>query len=96
MSDPRKSRAYQKKRAAFLAYADPVCHWCQAEVFATAPRSHPRKATVDHLVEVDTAPLLALDTSLWVVACLSCNSSRGSRYAARLRRPTRPRSSRDW
>ncbi len=97
VGDPRKSRRYQKLRADFLARSDPVCHWCGCQVYVTAPASHPLKATVDHLVEVETAPHLALDVSLWVVSCLSDNTSRGARFGND-RRAGRagPSPSRDW
>ena len=55
MPDPRKSRAYQSARAAFLAAAPPYCHWCRVRVYDDVPADHPLKATVDHRIEVDTA-----------------------------------------
>ena len=80
MTDPRGTAAYQRARRTFLATHDHVCHWCGAHVSDQLPAGHPRKATVDHLHEVDRAPDLALNPQLWVVACWTCNSSRGSRY----------------
>jgi hypothetical protein len=97
VADPRKSRRYQELRAEFLATHEPICHWCGVRVYAAAPASHPLKATTDHLVEVETAPHLALDTSLWVVSCLGCNSSRGARFGnARRAGRSSPPPSRDW
>lgn len=93
-SDPRRTRAYQEARARFLATRAKVCHWCGKPVFDDLPKGHPRKATVDHLKEVDAAPAAAMDTSAWVVACHSCNSSRGAKY--RNRRDNPRRSSRQW
>ena len=80
MGDPRGTADYRRKRQRFLAGAEPVCHWCGARVSDRLPPGHPRKATVDHLAEVDKAPALALNPQLWVVACWTCNSRRGSRY----------------
>lgn len=97
MPDPRKSRAYQSARADFLAAAPPYCHWCRVRVYDDVPAGHPLKATVDHRIEVDTAPELALDRSLWVVACGPCNSSRGARFVnARRAGRSGPPPSRDW
>lgn len=78
--DPRSTNAYRVARAEFLARSAPVCHWCGASVSDDLPAGHPRKATVDHTVEVDRARAVALDPRLWVVACWECNSRRGSRY----------------
>ena len=78
--DPRSSWGYRKARAEFLSRAVPVCHWCGAAVDDRLPAGAARKATVDHTVEVDRAPGLAMDSRLWVVACWGCNSARGSRY----------------
>lgn len=78
--DPRSTAAYRRARKMFLAQSTQVCHWCGATVSDMLPMGHPRKATVDHTLEVDRAASLALDTRLWVVACHTCNSSRGSRY----------------
>ena len=80
MSDPRNTSRYRKARSAFLKRSDKICHWCGCQVFDTVPPRHPRKATVDHLVEVDRASTMAYDITLWVVACNSCNSSRGATY----------------
>lgn len=97
--DPRSSRKYRDARAKFLARSAPVCHWCGRAVSDDLPMGHPRKATADHLIEVDRAASVALDTRLWVVACHECNSSRGSRYwhATRGSEPSGVGSpSRDW
>ena len=80
MTDPRRTSAYQTARRAWLKRQPMSCHWCGAEVSDRLPMGHDRKATVDHLHEVDRAPDLALNTQLWVVACWTCNSRRGSRY----------------
>lgn len=80
MTDPRKRNVYNVQRKAWLSSQPPVCHWCGRPVSDQLPAAHPAKATVDHLIEVDRAPTLALDSRLWVVACWACNSSRGSRY----------------
>lgn len=101
MADPRSGRAYRHARATFLANSDGhPCHWCHRPVSTTVPPTHRAYATVDHLIEVDRAPGLALDTDLWVVACYRCNASRGARYGNRRRGDRRradgPRSSRDW
>lgn len=91
MTDPRRTNRYRKARATFLKRSDKVCHWCGCQVFDTVPTKHPRKATVDHLVEVDRATTLAMDVTLWVVACYKCNSSRGATYGntKRARTPSR-------
>lgn len=78
--DPRSSWRYRQSRAAFLARSVPVCHWCGVGVDERLPAGHARKATVDHLLEVDRAPEVALDPRLWVVSCHRCNAARGSRY----------------
>ncbi len=97
MTDPRKQRAYREARQKFLATHDPVCHWCGVQVFDTVPASHPRKATVDHLVEVDRAASWALDVTLWVVACRRCNDSRGAQYGhAKRKRQRTSNASRQW
>lgn len=78
--DPRLTRQYARARKRFLSSQALVCHWCGVTVSDALPIGNPRKATVDHLVEVDRAPGVALDPRLWVVACWSCNSARGSQY----------------
>ncbi len=94
MSNPRGQRKYTEAAAAWLtAQQDLRCHWCHKQTYTDAPRAHPLKATVDHLIEVDTAPDLTLTQGLWVVACWTCNSSRGARYRARKRQRT---PSRNW
>ena len=93
--DPRKSKAYQDARLAFLRQSERRCHWCHRTVWLDVPAGHPMKATVDHLVEVDADPALCLDTSTWVVACWTCNARRGQTYrAAKERR--RVGHSRSW
>ncbi len=94
MTDPRTTSRYKVKRAQFLKTSRMICHWCGSPVDTKLPMSHPLKATVDHLVEVDRSPVLALDTRLWVVACARCNFSRGARYGNKTRRQRT--SSRDW
>ena len=97
MTHPRKTNEYLRKRARFLDTHEHVCHWCGAQVFTTLPRQHPRKATIDHLVEIDRAASVALDESLWVIACHSCNSSRGAAYGHAKKRITKQRrASRAW
>lgn len=99
MTHPRKTGEYKRKRAAFLATHEHVCHWCGAAVYTSLPRQHPRKATIDHLVEVDLVASMALDESLWVIACHSCNSSRGASYGHGKRANAKPatrRASRTW
>ena len=97
MNDPRRTRKYQALRKKFLATRAAICYWCGQPVMDSLPKGHPRKATVDHLVEVDAAPALALDTSTWVVACHSCNSKRGTAYRNRRDRTTEQRTpSRKW
>lgn len=97
MTDPRRTRAYQSARAKFLASRAPVCYWCGQPVDDSLPKSDPRKATVDHLIEVDSAPALGMDTSTWVVACLRCNSFRGAQYRNRRDRgPDHRTPTRDW
>lgn len=80
MTDPRRTSTYQRARRQFLARSALVCHWCGRPVTDKVKAGHPDKATVDHMIEVDRADTLALDTRLWVVACWGCNSERGSRY----------------
>lgn len=80
MPDPRGTAEYQRARRAWLARQPLVCHWCGRPVTDTVKAGHPAKATVDHLLEVDRAAPLALDTRLWVVACWTCNSARGATY----------------
>ena len=93
MSDPRDTNRYRKARAEFIKRNPKVCHWCGCEVFDSVPRQHPRKITVDHLVEVDRASTMAMDSSMWVVSCNKCNSSRGATYGNTKKRRT---SSREW
>lgn len=81
--DPRRGAEYRRLRTQFIATRPPTCHWCGATTSDTLPVGHPRKTTIDHLIEVDRARTLALDTKLWVIACHTCNSSRGSRYKTR-------------
>lgn len=95
MSDPRHRNRYRVKRAEFIKASAMVCHWCGCEVFDTVPTRHPRKATIDHLVEVDRASSMAMDVSLWVVACGRCNASRGATYGNRKRGAIR-KASRNW
>lgn len=78
--DIRTSHAYKTARRRWLATAARTCHWCGRAVSDDLPAGHRAKATVDHTLEVDRNPTLALDTRLWVVACWECNSRRGSRY----------------
>lgn len=94
MSDPRRGRRYRLLRAEFLAAADPVCRWCGREVSDALPMGSASKATVDHLVEVGRDRSLALDVSLWVVACHRCNSRRGARFGNASAPAVRP--SRAW
>ena len=98
MSDPRRTSAYQRQRRTFLARPGLSCHWCGRPVTDQVAKAHPSKATVDHLIEVGKHPQLALDASLWVVACWGCNSSRGARYAAssQVAAAGLGESSRDW
>jgi len=101
VADPRSGRPYRLARSLFLADADGrPCHWCHRPVSTVVPSTHRAYATVDHLIEVDRAPHLALDVSAWVIACYGCNSSRGARYGNRRRGARRrvdaPRPSRDW
>ena len=98
--DPRKTRRYQNLASAFLRRTSPACHWCGITTLRTVEPGHPLKATVDHLVEVDANPEACMDTSMWVVACWTCNASRGGKYASRkksstLLTPARP-PSREW
>lgn len=95
MTDPRRTNRYRVRRAQFIKVSAMVCHWCGCQVFDTVPTRHPRKATVDHLVEVDRASTLALDESLWVVACGQCNASRGATYGNKKRSAIR-NASRNW
>jgi hypothetical protein len=60
---------YRKNRIAFLAEWQRPCHWCNK-----APAT-----TIDHLIEVDTGAD-PTDQGLWVGACSSCNSKRGTKY----------------
>ena len=82
-ADPRSTWAYRRERASFIERSDLHCHWCHELTEPTAPKRDRRKTTVDHLIEVDKVPELALDASLWVIACLSCNASRGASYGNR-------------
>lgn len=93
-NDPRKTHEYKIRRRAFLSASEPYCHWCGHEVEDDAPLGHPRKATIDHLVEVSRGQADPLDTSLWVIACWRCNSKRGARFGNGLA-PVR-RASRAW
>lgn len=77
---PRKTNAYMSAAVAWLQRQPMVCHWCGRPVSTRHKPGHPAKATVDHTIEVDRAPGLAMNQQLWVVACWTCNSSRGSRY----------------
>ena len=98
MTHPRHTNAYITTAANWLTTRpDLTCHWCHTPTYLDVAAGHPLKATVDHLVEVDTAPELALDTDLWVVACWTCNATRGAQYVNRKRKrqPARP-PSRHW
>jgi len=97
--NPRDTNAYRTLRTQWLdQQTDLTCHWCHQPTSRDLPRAHPRKTTVDHLIEVDLAPDIALDTNLWVVACWTCNSARGARHARTKQRtdPNRRRPSRRW
>ncbi len=97
MTDPRRTNEYRVKRAKFLAHSDLICHWCGRQTYTSVKPWHPMKATIDHLIEVDLASSLALDTSAWVVACGPCNSSRGASFGNRKpKRSPIARSSREW
>ena len=80
MADVRSTSAYQRARRDWLKRQPMVCHWCGRAVSDHLKAGHPNKATADHLIEVDRAEGVALNTRLWVVACWGCNSRRGSRY----------------
>lgn len=86
MTHPRHTHAYITTASEWLdTRADLTCHWCHAWTSPDLPVGHDHKATVDHLVEVDIAPDIALNTALWVVACWPCNSARGARHVNRKR-----------
>lgn len=78
---------YQQLRANFIATHPPTCHWCGRTTYPEAPPTYPLKTTIDHLIELDRAPQLSLNTAYWVIACRHCNTSRGATY--RNTKPTR-------
>jgi len=94
MTDPRRTSLYKTKRLEFLRRSAKVCHWCGCPVSMQLPKAHPLNATVDHLIEVDRAPYLAMDVSNWVVACRRCNSKRGAMYGNA--KHARRTASREW
>lgn len=85
-NDPRRTAAYRRAADKFLRTHPLVCHWCGVTVLRTVDKSHPLKATVDHLVEVAIDPAGGMDTSRWVVACGPCNYSRGRKFQHRRER----------
>jgi hypothetical protein len=61
--------AWKQLRKRVLEEEQHVCHWCG------------RKATqVDHLIEIDREPALALERTNLVASCQPCNSRRGNAY----------------
>ena len=76
--NPRKTYTYKQLRQTWLKQQPPICHWCGRHVSQNLPLGHPLKATLDHLIEVDSNPELALDPQLWVVACHTCNTRHDS------------------
>jgi len=93
--NPRKTYTYKQLRQTWLKQQPPICHWCGRHVSQNLPLGHPLKATLDHLIEVDSNPELALDPQLWVVACHTCNTRRGAHYRNNKHKPT-PTASRRW
>lgn len=78
-----RTSAYMRTRKRWLA-SIPIeqrrCVHCKRPVIIGAPNTNPLQATVDHSVEVDRGLADPMDTRLWVLACRSCNSSRGATY----------------
>ena len=97
MTHPRHTNAYITSAAAWLkTQQDLRCHWCHKQTHLNLRVGHPLKATVDHLIEVDTAPELAMNQQLWVVACWTCNATRGARHVNNKRRRQPRPPSRRW
>lgn len=78
--DPRRSRTYQRLRAEFLATRPQPCWRCDGAIDYDGPPRSKLSATVDHAVEVDSHPELALDPGNFLPAHLDCNSRAGARY----------------
>ena len=66
------TNAWKNLRRQVLQEENHICHWCG------------KKATqVDHLIEIDRDPELALERSNLVASCQPCNSRRGNAYRAK-------------
>ena len=66
------TNAWKELRRRVLEEEQHICHWCG------------NKATqVDHLIEIDRDPELALERSNLVASCQPCNSRRGNAYRAK-------------
>jgi hypothetical protein len=66
------TNAWKTLRRQVLEEENHICHWCG------------KKATqVDHLIELDRDPSLALERSNLVASCQPCNSRRGNAYRAK-------------
>ena len=66
------TNAWKELRRQVLNEEQHICHWCG------------KKATqVDHLIEVDRDPSLALERTNLVASCQPCNSRRGNAYRAK-------------
>lgn len=81
--DPRNQRRYKAMRAVFLA-ANP---WCALRLAGCTRVAN----TVEHTVPVAARPDLAFEVSLWLPACLHCNTSKGASYGNRQRTTKRRR-----
>ena len=78
--DPRSTYRYRTLRAAWLPNAGDLCWYCGKHVPRNVDPLHPLSPTVDHAIEVDARPDLALDVRLWRLAHRGCNATRGNHY----------------
>ena len=67
--DPRNTRDYRRARLKVLARDGYTCMYCGSS----------DELTVDHVLSIKHHPELAMDMENMVIACKSCNSSKGSR-----------------
>ena len=66
------TKEWKELRQRVLREDNHICHWCG------------RKATqVDHLIEIDRDPSIALERDNLVASCQPCNSRRGNAYRAK-------------
>jgi 5-methylcytosine-specific restriction endonuclease McrA len=71
---------YRRLRDEFIATHGQKCHWCGQLTRRFTTPNDPLKTTIDHLIETDKKQIDPMDNRYWVIACMSCNSSRGAEY----------------